>query len=289
MGYHELYIEKGSGPPIVFNHGTLMDATQFEPQLDYLSRMGYRVISCNSRILTGEPGSHTLDDLVEDYRSLLDRLGIDACVLAGMSVGGFMALSFSLKYQSRLSGLILIDATSEGYTADEQAAYRAAFDRLDTDGMVSREFAEWAAPYCFGETTCRNNKALVDYWIDRWATTIPARAVLFQGRSWIDKPSITDRLRAIRTPVLVIHGEEDIPIPIDHALPMLEALPDATLARIPTSGHTANLENPEAVNEAIGGFFSKIAAWFFQDRGLVTHGASPRMFIATTSGARRRP
>ncbi len=260
MSYHELYIEKGSGPAILFSHGTLMDATQFEPQLDYLSRMGYRVISCNSRALTGEPGPHTLDDLAEDCRSLLDRLGIDTCVLAGMSVGGFMALSFSLKYQSRLNGLILIGATSKGYTPDEQAAYGAAFDRLDIDGMVSKEFAEWAAPYCFGETTCRKNKALVDYWIDRWATTIPARAVLFQGRSWIDKSDITDRLSAIKIPVLVIHGEEDVPIPVDRALPMLDVLPDATLAAIPTSGHTANLENPEAVNEAIGSFLAKVAA-----------------------------
>lgn len=258
MTKHEIHIEKGTGPAVVFSHGTLMDATQFLPQLDYLAARGCRAISYNSRVLTGEPALHSLDDLVEDCRALLDDLGLDRCVLAGMSVGGFMALPFALKYQDRLDGMVLIDATSQGYTPEEQVAYGAEFDKLDVDGMVPRAFAEWAAPYCFGESTFRDNRPLVDYWIDRWTTVIPARAVLYQGRSWLGKDDITSRLSEITIPVLVVHGEEDVPIPMERALPMLDALPDATLARIPRAGHSTNVENPTAVNEAIGDFLDRI-------------------------------
>ena len=214
MAFRERHSEKGSGPAVVFSHGTLMDATQFDSQLDHLAERGYRALACNSRVLTGEPAPHTLDDLVEDCRALLDDLGIGKCVLAGMSVGGFMALEFALAHPERLNGLILIAATAQGYTAEEREGYHRQFDKLDVDGMVPRAFADWVAPFCFGATTLARNGALVEHWVERWATAMPARAVLFQGRSWIDKDDISARLPAIETPVLVVHGEEDRPINI---------------------------------------------------------------------------
>ena len=258
MEYHERYSEKGSGPLVVFSHGTLMDAAMFEPQLDHLAERGYRALAYNSRVLTGEPGPHTLDDLAEDCRALLDELGAARCVLAGMSVGGFMALEFALAHPERLAGLIVIAAASQGYTPEEREAYHGQFDKLDEDGPVPRAFAEWVAPFCFGETTQARNSALADHWIERWSTTVPARAVLFQGRSWIDKADITARLAALRVPTLVIHGEEDVPIPIERAQTLADALPDATFARIAQAGHSVNLEQPEAVNAHIARFLGRL-------------------------------
>jgi len=258
VGFHERHIEKGSGPAVVFSHGTLMDATMFDPQLDHLAERGYRAIACNSRTLTGKPGPHTLGDLVEDCRALMDGLGIGKCVLAGMSVGAFMALEFALAHPERLQGLIVIAGTSLDYTADERKAYHGQFDKLDVDGMVPRDFAAWVAPFCFGETTLASNKALVAHWIERWATTVPARAVLFQGRSWLDKADITARLGAVRLPALVIHGEEDVPLPIERAQAMADALPDATFVRVPGAGHSVNLEQPAIVNAAIARFLGRL-------------------------------
>ena len=258
MRHRERYIERGSGPAVVFSHGTSMDATMFDPQLDHLGERGYRAIAYNSQVLNGEPAPHTLGDLVEDCHALLDDLGIEKCVLAGMSVGGFMALEFALAYPERLHGLIVIAATSLGYTTDERARYHREFGRLDAEGTVPREFAEWVAPLCFGETTMASNKALVDHWIERWATTMPARAVLFQCRSWIDKEDITEHLAAIRLPVLVVHGEEDVPIPVERAQAMADALPDAIFARVAQAGHSVNLEQPAAVNAEIARFLERL-------------------------------
>ena len=258
MGFHERFIEKGSGPAVVFSHGTLMDATMFAPQLDHLAERGYRAIAYNSRVLTGEPGPHTLGDLVEDCRALMDGLGIGKCVLAGMSVGAFMALEFALAHPERLQGLIVIAGTSLDYTADERKAYHGQFDKLDVDGTVPRDFAEWVAPFCFGETTRAGNEALVAHWIERWAATVPARAVLFQGRSWLDKEDITARLAAVRLPALAVHGEEDVPLPIERARAMADALPGATFVRVPGAGHSVNLEQPAIVNAAIARFLGRL-------------------------------
>ena len=258
MGFHERLVEKGSGPAVVFSHGTLMDAAMFEPQLDHLAARGYRAIAYNSRVLTGEPAPHALGDLVDDCRALLDDLGIERCVLAGMSVGGFMALEFALAHPERLQGLVVIAATSMDYTADERAAYHGQFDKLDVGGMVPRPFAEWVAPFCFGATTLARNRALVDHWVERWSTTVPARAVLFQGRSWLDKDDITARLAAVRVPALVVHGEEDVPLPIERAETMADALPDATFLRVPGAGHSVNLEAPRLVNAAMARFLGRL-------------------------------
>ena len=258
MGFHERFVEKGSGPAVVFSHGTLMDAAMFEPQLDHLAERGYRAIAYNSRVLTGEPAPHSLGDLVEDCRALIDDLGIGKCVLAGMSVGGFMALEFALAYPERLQGLVVIAATSKDYTAEERQAYHGQFDKLDVGGTVPRPFAEWVAPFCFGETTLARNKALADHWVERWSTTVPARAVLFQGRSWLDKDDITGRLAAVRVPALVVHGEEDVPLPIARAEAMANALPDATFLRVPEAGHSVNLERPAVVNAAMARFLGRL-------------------------------
>ena len=88
--------------------------------------------------------------------------------------------------------------------------------------------------------------------------TMPTRADHFQNDSWIDKEDITARLAALRLPVLVVYGEEDVPLPIERAQAMADALPDATLARIPGAGHSVNLERPKAMNAAITGCFGRL-------------------------------
>ena len=114
------------------------------------------------------------------------------------------------------------------------------------------------APFCFGETTLKRNPALVEHWVDRWATTMPARAVHFQGGSWLDKEDITERLAAVRLPALAVHGEEDVPLPIERAQAMADALPDATFVPVTRAGHSVNLEQPAVVNAAIARFLGHL-------------------------------
>lgn len=225
------YIEEGSGPTIVFEHGTLMDATMFASQIDYLAARDYRAVSHNSRVLTGQNVPHTLADLVEDTRTLIDDLHLDRVVLAGMSVGAFMAIEFALTYPERLTGLVLIDGKATGYTDEQRAKYTPGFQKCDIDGMVPREVAEWDAVNCFGPTTYKRNRALIDTWIERWTTHIPARSVWHQALSWLDKPDRTNDLSKINMPVLIIHGEEDVPLPVGQAIDMLYHLHDVTFVR----------------------------------------------------------
>lgn len=255
---HDLYVERGRGPAIVFSHGTFMDRTMFDPQLQTLSSR-YRVIAYNSRVLVGPNGPHTLDDLAEDCRRLVDSLGIEQFVLVGMSVGGMMAMHFALHYQERLKGLILIDAFAHGFSPEEKAEFGPKFDELNIGGMLPKPFAEWVAPLCFGETTLATNKALVDHWIHRWCTTIPARSVYLQALSWLDKPDLTKDLALINVPTLLLCGAEDVRMRKGHLQEMYEALPDAELVTIPLAGHSSNIENPYETNQAIIRFLDHVS------------------------------
>ena len=251
------FVDVGSGPPVVFAHGTLMDHTMFGPQIEHLKGR-YRVVALNHRVLSGRNVRHTLDDLVEDCRAVLDQLGFGRCVLGGMSLGGFMAIPFALKYPERLDGLILMATTSSDYPKEEQDKFFAKFGELDIDGMVTPEWAEWVAPYVWGETTMKRNRKLVDHWSKVWTMSIPARSVYHQGLAWIPKRDDTGKLGSIRTPTLVLHGEEDHPIPLERAERMARAIPNSTFVSIPAAGHTCNLEAPAPVNAAISAFLERL-------------------------------
>lgn len=259
MAGFERYIEKGSGPVVILNHGTLMDATMFAPQMDFLAARGYRVISMNSRALLEEnPQAHTLDDLADDTARLADELGIDKFVAAGMSVGAFSTINFALKYQDRCDAVIFIDTMAVDYPDHEKEAFKAKFDELQIDGPVPRDIAEWSAPFCFGSTTYANNMPLVQHWIDRWSSVIPARAVWAQSTSWTHKADYTDRLKEIAVPVLMLHGEEDLPLPLERVLSMVMEIPDLTLHKFAGVGHTTNLESPDLANRAIVNFLDRV-------------------------------
>ncbi|WP_435552566.1 alpha/beta fold hydrolase [Natrinema sp. CGMCC1.2065] len=252
-----LTTDVGEGRPVVFAHGTLMDRTMFAPQLEAL-RDEYRAVAYDLRARTDRyaPG-YDLWDLADDCDALLDGIGEDSAVIAGMSMGGFMGLRFALEYPERVDGLILIDSMATPHPEDERAEYEALVEPYeDTLEPMPREIAEGSTAELFGETTHEETPELVEAWVDRWAT-YPGRAVHYELNSWLGREDVTDRLSAIDVPVLIVHGEEDPSIAPAQAEPMLEELPDAEMELIPEAGHTSNLEGPDETNEAIRSFLDE--------------------------------
>lgn len=258
MSRDSIYIERGSGPVVVFCHGSMMDYSMFAPQLAYLARK-YRVVAYNNRTWAEPDTPLSLDDLVEDCRIFLDGLNIERCVLAGMSMGGHMAIPFALKYQERLDGLVVTGAGAAAFPQEIQEITGKSFSELDIEGKVPLEWAEKTAHVVFGETTFKTNRALIDLWTNRW-TEARARTVYHQGMTWIYKEDLSDRVGDIRTPTLIVQGEEEMAYLTEWTLPMLEVMADATLTRIPRAGHFANLEQPEAVNRALWDFLGRVYA-----------------------------
>lgn len=253
----DLHREEGDGPPVVFAHGTLMDRTMFDPQIEALSD-DYRTVAYNLRARTEYYAPpYDLYDLVEDCDAFLDNIGVDTCTLVGMSMGGFMGLRFALEHQDRLDALVLVDSMAGTHEEAQTQSYDAMISQIEGSDDVPEGLARTSADILFGDTTHDRNPELVDRWVDRWLS-YPPMSVVNEVRSWLHREDILDRMDEIEVPVLAFQGEEDTSIPVERGQETVDALPDARLEVVPESGHSANDENPEFVNEKLSEFLDEI-------------------------------
>ena len=252
-----LVTDRGDGPAVVFAHGTLMDRTMFDPQLSALSDE-YRTVAYDLRARTDQyVGPYDLYDLADDAAALADALDIDSFVLCGMSMGGFMALRFAERYPDRLEGAVLIDAMAESYTEAEREQYGQLATQAREEGAFTESVIEVARSQLFGETTLAENPELADHWVERWHT-YPTEAFYHEMHSWLDEPDFTPKLSSIDVPMLSVHGEEDVSIEPERTESMLDELPDGHQELVSEAGHTSNMENPEAVNDALRTFLDEV-------------------------------
>lgn len=248
--------DRGEGPPIVLCHGTLMDRTMFEPQVEALTD-DYRVVAYDTRARTDRYAApYDLYDLADDCAALMDAKGIDSCVLGGMSMGGFMALRFAERYPERLEGLVFIDSSAGPHQPHEREQYGQMIETAREAGEIPEQLADVVKQILFGETTNQKNPELVESWVNRWLT-YPGEAVYHEVNSWLERPDYTEELDEIDVPALVIHGEEDIALEPSRSDSLVERL-GARRVIIPDAGHSSNLENPAPVNSALREFLEDI-------------------------------
>src|SRR5689334_24039543 len=140
----------GDGAVVVFSHGLLMNHTMFAPQVEAL-RDGYRCITWDERghgdAEHDEPWSYW--DSADDVLALLDHLGIEQAVLAGMSQGGFLSMRAALRAPERVRALVLIDTQAGVEDPAVVPLYRGMTDAWAEDG-ASRETLDFAAAAILG-------------------------------------------------------------------------------------------------------------------------------------------
>jgi pimeloyl-ACP methyl ester carboxylesterase len=252
--------DNGTGPAVVFSHGTLLDRTMFLPQTAALDER-YRTVAYTSRAGTSRYGTErSLEDLGADCLAVVDRAGIDRFVLVGMSVGGFMAIELALRHPERIAGLVLVATQAEAYTEQQRHAFGALLEPLDTGGTIPEHVIEAFRPVIFGTRALTEQPALVERWTSKWRRR-PARALYGEYRSWIDKPDRVADLARISTPTLIVHGEGDNGISVDHARTLHERLPHSTFTPVADSGHLVTEEQPEAVTRALTDFLHSLTPW----------------------------
>src|SRR5438270_10435841 len=102
----DLYSEEaGEGTPLVFSHEFAGSVESWEAQVRFFSRR-YRVITYNNRgyppsSVPDDPSAYSEEQLVDDLRALLDHLGIERAHIAGLSMGGAVALKFGIAHPER--------------------------------------------------------------------------------------------------------------------------------------------------------------------------------------------
>ena len=244
----------GDGRPVVLAHGLLMDHEMFAPQVAALAGR-HRVIAWDERghgRTETTPDDFSYWDSAEDLAGLLDTLGIERAVIGGMSQGGFLSLRFALRHPERVAGLVLIDTQAGPEDPDIAARYGPMIDLWSASGPTE-PLLDGIAAVILGA-----GWPGAEPWKAKWRAR-PSIAQVF--RTLTTRDDVTDRLGEIAAPALVVHGEQDVSIPLDRAELLVAGLPSARpLVRVPGAGHAANLTHPEPVNAAIAGFLEELAA-----------------------------
>ncbi|MFF8380444.1 alpha/beta fold hydrolase [Streptomyces sp. NPDC015661] len=250
--FHE---DRGTGPALLLVHGHPFDHTMWQPQIDRFSRT-HRVVAPDLRGYGATPlgpttGATGLGDFAEDLTALLDELRIEECVVAGLSMGGQIAMELVRRHPERVRGLVLADTFPAAETEDGKKARNAMADRLLREGM--RGYADevldrMVAPY--------NTHAAPHVHRMMCATDPAAAAAALRGRA--ERPDYRETLTTVAVPALVVVGRDDTYTPVADAEEMHALLPHSTLTVIERAAHLPNLERPEEFDAALDTFLRSL-------------------------------
>lgn len=242
----------GDRPPIIFSHGLFMNRTMFQPQVEeFTARHRCIVWDQRSHGDTTWQGDYTFWDSARDLFALLDHLGIERAVLAGMSQGGILSLRASLLAPQRVAGLVLMDTQAGTLRPGSGDAFTEIASGWGDSGP-DRATLGWIGGIILGPGVD------VDYWYRSWGR-LRAYQVQDAVRTLIGREDLTDRLPEIIAPALVVHGTSDVSTSVERAQALAAGLANCRgLELIENAPHAANLTHPMQVNAAITNFLATL-------------------------------
>lgn len=251
--------DQGTGIPVLLVHGFPLSHSMWQFQIDALSSE-YRVIAPDLRGFGQSDvteGTVTMEQHADDLAALIDELGVtESVVFCGLSMGGYIAWQFHKKYADRLRGLILCDTRAIADTPDGiENRHRLARMVLENG---SEAVASAMLPNLFSPTTGSRNQSVIDELRQTIASTAP-QGIAAASLGMAERPDVTSWLGHIKTPAVLIVGEDDGISTPDEMQRIADAMPEARLVRIPDAGHMSPLENPQSVNAVILDFLGTIA------------------------------
>ncbi|MGW2048771.1 alpha/beta fold hydrolase [Streptomyces sp. NPDC001858] len=243
--------------PLVLVHGHPFDHTMWNPQIEAFSPTR-RVIAPDLRGYGASPaavpGITLLSDFAQDIASLLDELEVETFVLAGLSMGGQIAMECCARLGDRVRGLVLADTFAEPETPEGRLARNAMADRLLAEGMTGyadEVLEKMVAPYADPAVKAHVHRMMT-------AASPEGAAAALRGRA--ERPDYRPLLTRITVPALVVVGEDDEYTPVSDAAAMHAALPDSTLHVVARAAHLPNLERAAEFNKVLADFLAKVEA-----------------------------
>ena len=260
------YEDTGRGHPIIFVHEFAGDYRSWEPQVRHFSRQ-FRCITYNAR---GFPPSEVPEDVsmysqaraCADIQVVLDHLDLGAAHVVGLSMGGFAALHFGLNHPEAARSVVVAGC---GYGAEADQRDRFRREAEATAERLRRDMEGFAKAYALGPARVQFQNKDPRGWqefVDMLSEHSSEGAALTMLGVQRERPSLWDleaRLKDMTVPTLILTGDEDEPCLLP-AVFMKRTIPTAGLAVIPKTGHTVNLEEPAAFNDAVAAFIDLVEA-----------------------------
>jgi 3-oxoadipate enol-lactonase len=251
----QIYYEvAGQGPAIVMIHAGIANNAMWDPQFETFAKE-YRVIRFDQRGF-GKTVTETKEfNRRDDLLALLDHLNVDRAIVMGCSMGGSLALDFTLEHPERVSALILIAAGMSGVEAPADLVKQweeqdAAFAAGDFERVIDLELKMWVdGPNRTPDQVDPTVRAKVrEMELDNLKIDTDGYKTV-----QLDPPAV-GRLGEVNAPTLVIYGTGDQPHVVENGQKLAREIPNAELLIFEQIGHVPSMEKPEEVNRALETF-----------------------------------
>ncbi|MER6027642.1 alpha/beta fold hydrolase [Streptomyces sp. NPDC001851] len=243
-----------AGVPVLLIHGHPFDRSMWRPQVDALVDAGYRVVVPDLRGYgqsTVVPGTTLLSDFARDLTHVLDHLGAERAVVAGLSMGGQIAMEFHRRHPERVAALVLAGTSPVAETEQGRDFRNALADRLLAEGMEG--YAAEVIDKMIAPHHVTGLPEVAGHVLGMMRATAPAgAAAALRGRA--GRPDYRSTLRDVRVPTLVMVGADDTCTPVAQAELVHGLVADSALVVVDDAAHLPNLEQPERFNAALLAF-----------------------------------
>lgn len=251
--YYELH-GPAEADVLVISNGILMSTASWAYQTPVLSKK-YRVLlyDCRGQWQSEHPaGPYSMEQHADDLAALLDALGIPRAHIAGASYGAEISLIFGYKYPGKTNTVIAasavsqVDATLRGIAEMWLEAARRKDAELFFNATYPFNFSQhWIAANAAALEQARARYALLDF-----------DAVVALCEAFLNL-NITDQLKKIQAPTLLMVGEEDNLKPRRYTDIIAAEISHAEYVIIPRAGHAVMWEQAGVFNSLILGFLEK--------------------------------
>jgi 3-oxoadipate enol-lactonase len=246
----------GSGSSIVFWPSLLMTG-------DMWYGVAGDLIARRQVVLVDPPGQGGSQPLTELFSfdecarcvvDILDGLGIDKAHFVGNSWGGMIGGTFAATYPERIGGAVLMNCTAGRASVRQKVQFAILLALAKWTGGMGTLLNRPVLKAFLGPTTFRQRPEVVAH------VRATVKAVDVASVSWAVKSVVPRRpdqrtlLGAIKTPVLVVGGVEDVTFPPREAIAMADAIPGSSVRVLDGVAHLAGLEDPPLVSALVEQF-----------------------------------
>jgi non-heme chloroperoxidase len=263
-GVEIFYKDWGHGQPIVFHHGWPLSSDDWDAQMLFFVRMGYRVVGIDRRghgRSSQSSDGHDMDHYAADAAAVVEHLDLRNAVHVGHSTGGGEATRYVSRHgKGRVAKAVLMSAVPPIMVktpSNPGGLNIEVFDGLRRSLAANRAQFYRDFPsgpfYGFNRPGAKPLTAVIDNWF-RQAMMGGAKAH-YDGIKAFSETDFTEDLKSIEVPTLVMHGDDDQIVPYkDAALLSAKLLKRSTLKIYSGFPHGMLTTHADVINQDLLAF-----------------------------------
>ncbi|MFX0069689.1 MAG: alpha/beta fold hydrolase [Candidatus Hermodarchaeota archaeon] len=259
------YLSEGKGEPLVFVHGTNTKLEAWNFQINYFKdKMNIIALDNRGCGKSSRPNyPYTMEMFVEDLKNLLDSLEITQKIhLCGCSLGGMIALTFTLKYPEKVKSLTLIGTPAyiEPMGREQRHTFYKDFVNLKIEqriqtilpNLYSRAFRKKLKNDENLFNLIKNDMNFIVYYRDT-----PTYEDYINQNAAMNDYDVRESIDKIGQPTLILAGDKDLLTPLAETQIVHEKMPNSSMKVFNGLGHGIAIEAADEVNELMWNFIKE--------------------------------